>query len=144
MNPKTLSLTSSFTPIHHLPHKKPISKTHKLYPGRVKPICKSQPDIEISVSIPGSQGTGPAAPTRGDIFLEKQQQIQSLVVEKKTKKIKKKELVKSVKSVTSSGGGYCCYGCGAPLQVVEIDAPGYVDPDTYQLVLLDFVFFSFF
>lgn len=26
-----------------------------------------------------------------------------------------------------------CYGCGAPLQTAEEAAPGYVDPDTYQL-----------
>ncbi|GKC14179.1 hypothetical protein Tco_1010961 [Tanacetum coccineum] len=135
MNPKTLSLTSSFTPIHHL---KPISKKLHHNSGRVKPICTSQPDIEISV-----QGTGAAAPTRGDIFLEKQQQIQSLVVEKKKKIKKKKELVKPV--VTAGGVSYCCYGCGAPLQVVEIDAPGFVDPDTYQLVLLlKFVYFLVF
>nr|GEW55620.1 NO-associated protein 1, chloroplastic/mitochondrial [Tanacetum cinerariifolium] len=76
MNPKTLSLTSSFTPIHH---PKPISKKLHHTSVRVKPICTSQPDIHIS------QGTGPAAPTRGDIFFEKQQQIQSLVVEKKKK-----------------------------------------------------------
>lgn len=28
----------------------------------------------------------------------------------------------------------CCYGCGAPLQTVELDAPGYVDLETYELV----------
>ncbi|XP_020244474.1 putative nitric oxide synthase isoform X2 [Asparagus officinalis] len=27
----------------------------------------------------------------------------------------------------------CCYGCGAPLQTVELDAPGYVDLETYEL-----------
>lgn len=28
----------------------------------------------------------------------------------------------------------CCYGCGAPLQTEEMEAPGYVDPETYELV----------
>lgn len=26
-----------------------------------------------------------------------------------------------------------CYGCGAPLQTEEMEAPGYVDPETYEL-----------
>lgn len=39
----------------------------------------------------------------------------------------------------------CCYGCGALLQTEkEIDAPGYVDTETYELVKKNsFLFFSF-
>ncbi|WOG95155.1 hypothetical protein DCAR_0414458 [Daucus carota subsp. sativus] len=47
-----------------------------------------------------------------------------------TKKIKKKKRDKMSKG---SGVDYSCYGCGAPLQTVENDAPGYVDADMYQL-----------
>ncbi|KAE8720184.1 NO-associated protein 1 [Hibiscus syriacus] len=33
----------------------------------------------------------------------------------------------------------CFYGCGAPLQTSELDAPGYVDKDAYELVdIVDF------
>lgn len=46
-----------------------------------------------------------------------------------TKKKKKKEdKALKVSSLLPS-----CYGCGAPLQTSETDAPGYVDPDAYYL-----------
>ncbi|KAF5760072.1 putative nitric-oxide synthase (NADPH) [Helianthus annuus] len=138
MIPKTLSLTS-ISPFL-LPQFK-IPKSHN--PGRVTIICKSvnsqpqqQTQPELSVSGPESQGTGAAAPTRGDIFLERQQLLaasssssssSSLVIEKKKKK-KKEKTSGSLKVAT-----FCCYGCGAPLQVSEMDAPGYVDPETYEL-----------
>ena len=43
---------------------------------------------------------------------------------------KKKKFSGSWKASAESA----CYGCGAPLQTLEIDAPGYVDPETYGLV----------
>ncbi|KAI3705921.1 hypothetical protein L1987_76170 [Smallanthus sonchifolius] len=133
MTPKTLSLTS-FLP-HHFKIPKPYNS------GRAIIICKSvnsqpqqqnQPEFQpqLSVSASESQGSGPAAPTRGDIFLERQQLLKaasSLVIEKKKKK-KKEKTSGSLKAAT-----YCCYGCGAPLQISETDGPGYVDPETYEL-----------
>ncbi|KAK1431590.1 hypothetical protein QVD17_08050 [Tagetes erecta] len=132
MTPKTLSLTSFI-----LPHQFKIPKS--CYSGRAIIICKSinpqpqQQDLQLqpqlSVSSSESQGSGPAAPTRGDIFLERQQLLaaSSAVIEKKKKK--KKEKVNGSLKVST----FCCYGCGAPLQVLEMDAPGYVDPETYEL-----------
>nr|XP_043615104.1 NO-associated protein 1, chloroplastic/mitochondrial [Erigeron canadensis] len=139
MNPKTLSLIS-FTPLH-VPT---IFKTHKSFnPGRVIVICKSdnpqnQSNYETQLAIPESQGTGAAAPTRGDIFLERQQLLaaaaaaSNLVFEEKKKK-KKKEKINNSNNGSIAKGIVSCYGCGAPLQILEMDAPGYVDPDTYQL-----------
>ncbi|XP_076898603.1 NO-associated protein 1, chloroplastic/mitochondrial-like [Bidens hawaiensis] len=128
MTPKTLSSLTSFTPF--LPHQfkppKPIN------PNRTIIICKSinpQTQPELSVSPPDPHGSGPAAPTRGDIFLERQQILAANVIEKKNNKKKKKEKISGV----LKGVSFSCYGCGAPLQVVEMDAPGYVDPNTYEL-----------
>lgn len=47
----------------------------------------------------------------------------------KEKKTKKKKTEAKVSTSTA-----CCYGCGAPLQTIELDAPGYVDNETYELV----------
>lgn len=79
-----------------------------------------------------SEGTGAAAPTRGDRFLELQQAREAakiVVIKERKKQKKKKDKVLKVNSAVAS-----CYGCGAPLQTAESDAPGYVDPDTYELV----------
>lgn len=57
---------------------------------------------------------------------------------KKKKKKKRKEKVLKVKTAVAS-----CYGCGAPLQTSELDAPGYVDPDTYELVF-NYELFNYF
>ncbi|KAK9075202.1 hypothetical protein SSX86_003523 [Deinandra increscens subsp. villosa] len=136
MTPKTLSLTS-FSP--SLPHQFKIPKFFN-HPGRAIIICKPinsqtqqqnppdfQPQLSVSASEP--QGSGPAAPTRGDIFLERQKLLaaSSLVIEKKKKK-KEKKTSGSLKAAT-----FCCYGCGAPLQILETDGPGYVEPETYEL-----------
>ncbi|CAI9302314.1 unnamed protein product [Lactuca saligna] len=140
MIPKTLSLTSFSTSL--LPHH---FKTLKFCnSSRTIIICKpinsqSQQQnpppsqTQLSVSAPESQGTGAAAPTRGDIFLERQQYLaaSALVLEKKKKKKKKEKINGSLKPTSTST--YSCYGCGAPLQISELDAPGYVDPETYEL-----------
>ncbi|KAI7735897.1 hypothetical protein M8C21_007393 [Ambrosia artemisiifolia] len=118
MIPKTLSSLTSFShPFLHPQFKFP--KSHN--PGRVIIICNNksinpqpQQQTQPELSLPGSepQGTGAAAPTRGDIYLERQQLLrsQSLVIEKKKKK-KKEKASGSLKVAT-----FCCYGCGAPLQ----------------------------
>ncbi|OAY76285.1 putative nitric oxide synthase [Ananas comosus] len=84
-------------------------------------------------------GAGAAAPTRGEIFLEhhhsaaaaaivlKENKKQEGATEKTTRKKKKKKPQQLPSNVAS------CYGCGAPLQTRETDAPGFVDPETYEL-----------
>ncbi|GFQ08299.1 no-associated protein 1 chloroplastic/mitochondrial [Phtheirospermum japonicum] len=135
--PLTLSSFSSFTTPHPSlnPNPKPffpISHSHKP-PTLI--ICKStqtnSPDS--LVSIPEPDGRGPSAPTRGEIFLQRQQSAAAattvLAEIKKKKKIKDNKAVKASSAFTVPS----CYGCGAPLQTSETDAPGYVEPDTYSL-----------
>ncbi|XP_021751979.1 putative nitric oxide synthase [Chenopodium quinoa] len=89
--------------------------------------------VPISGSENGTEGAGAAAPTRGQLFLEHHhaQAASKLVLAANKKKRKKKEkLSGSFKGLNSVD---CCYGCGAPLQIQEVDAPGFVDPDTYEL-----------
>lgn len=50
---------------------------------------------------------------------------------KKSKKELKKEKPLKASIVVAS-----CYGCGAPLQTSDSEAPGYVDTETYELVLI--------
>lgn len=45
------------------------------------------------------------------------------------KKKKKKDKIFKVSNLAP-----CCYGCGAPLHTSEVDSPGYVDQETYDLV----------
>nr|ABR16951.1 unknown [Picea sitchensis] len=76
----------------------------------------------------GELDLGPSAKSRGQIFLEnaldKHDSAQSNTKEKRKKK-KKKVPEMSTEPV--------CYGCGAPLQSVEVDGPGYVTLETYEL-----------
>lgn len=130
MTPKTLSLTS-FSPFL-LPHQFQTPKFCNS--GRPIIICRAinsqQNQTPLSVSASESQGTGAAAPTRGDIFLERQLLAASALDIEKKKKKRKEKTSGSLKAATST---YSCYGCGAPLQISETDAPGYVDPETYEL-----------
>lgn len=155
MVPKPLALSSSFSalyPFSFSPHlinpstnlNFNILKQHPPKPTSVI-ICKSaeahslQETNPRSSQIPGDpdgglepDGSGAAAPTPGQIFLEHQQSMAaSAIVLSATRKKKKKGKVKVLKT---SSVLPCCYGCGATLQTSETDAPGYVDPDTYQLV----------
>jgi nitric-oxide synthase len=109
---------------------------HKFPQIHTKPcliLCEfSRPSkSRLSSSLP--EGTGAAAPSPGEKFLERQQSFEAtkriLKENNKTKKKEKKPL-KASSSVAS------CYGCGAPLQTSENDAPGFVDPETYELVSL--------
>ncbi|KAJ3672657.1 hypothetical protein LUZ60_007378 [Juncus effusus] len=86
------------------------------------------------------EGAGPAAPTRGDVFLERERSkfaAKALIKEYKKQDEylvrKKKRKEKKLLRAKIASAGACCYGCGAPLQILEQDAPGYVDPDTYEL-----------
>ena len=87
------------------------------------------------------EGTGAAAPTPGDRFLERHRSVEAAkLILKENKKKKKKEKPLKVSTAVA-----CCYGCGAPLQTSELDAPGYVDLETYALVLNFFkIFFKIF
>lgn len=97
-------------------------------------ICKSTHTdaADYPLSVSELDGAGAAAPTRGDVFLQiHQSSAASATVLAETKK-KKKSKDKAAKS--SSITAPSCYGCGAPLQTSESDAPGYVEPETYSLV----------
>lgn len=90
-----------------------------------------QSDAQLPAdSRPGPDGTGAAAPTPGDRFLEHHRSAEAvkLIVKESRKKKKREKVVKASATVA------CCYGCGAPLQTLEPDAPGYVDTETYALV----------
>ncbi|XP_065016149.1 putative nitric oxide synthase isoform X1 [Musa acuminata AAA Group] len=88
----------------------------------------SPPPPPTSVEL---DGTGAAAPTRGDLYLERQQSMSAAaLVLKKNKKEGKKKRRNDAKLPTNVA---CCYGCGAPLQTTEVDAPGYVNAETYEL-----------
>lgn len=80
-------------------------------------------------------GAGPAAPTRGDRFLGRQLATEAaarvLALEDADRRRRRKEKRRALARKPS--GLASCYGCGAPLQTAEEAAPGYVDPDTYQL-----------
>ncbi|XP_022928803.1 NO-associated protein 1, chloroplastic/mitochondrial [Cucurbita moschata] len=80
---------------------------------------------------PEFDGTGAAAPTRGDRFLEHHHSVEAVnFVLKENKKNRKKKKDKALKVSLAVAS---CYGCGAPLQTLESDAPGYVEPETYEL-----------
>ncbi|KAL8539577.1 hypothetical protein ACS0TY_001257 [Phlomoides rotata] len=90
-------------------------------------VCKST-ETDSPVSLPELDGAGPSAPTRGDIFLQRQQSAAFLTEIQKEKKKNNNKAVKVSSSTEPS-----CYGCGAPLQTSESDAPGYVESETYNL-----------
>ncbi|KAL5718376.1 nitric-oxide synthase (NADPH) [Ranunculus cassubicifolius] len=107
----------------------PFSLTHNPHNSLVQNLNKSTPiffcKLQISTPITETSGTGAAAPTRGDVFLSRQQSIEAASITKPKKKPKKKPKIST--DIT------CCYGCGAPLQIIQVDAPGYVHPPTYEL-----------
>ncbi|PQQ04346.1 putative nitric oxide synthase [Prunus yedoensis var. nudiflora] len=138
MAPKTLSsFLSPFTLPYHLTI--PNTKLLNLHSKSTLILCRfSQPQkthqkatVSETQSLdppPESDGIGAAAPTPGDRFLERHRSFEAAKVLLKEKKKKKKE-----KPVKVSTNVACCYGCGAPLQTSEPDAPGYSDPETYAL-----------
>lgn len=140
MAPKLLALSSlsSISPFrlpnYHIstpnstPSKLNIFRFHTPKPNLI--LCKSTESQTVSESEP--DGYGAAAPTRGDIYLQRQQAVaaSSTVLATTKKKKKKKDKIFKVSNLAP-----CCYGCGAPLHTSEVDAPGYVDQETYDLVL---------
>lgn len=147
MAPKTHFSLSSISPFSILPNfTSPNPNIIRLYPSKPFLItCKStksqtyqnQPSYETNFPGPEAEGSGAAAPTRGDVFLERQQALaaSAAVLATSKKKKKKDKLSGSMKVSTLIP---TCYGCGAPLQTLETDAPGYVDTDTYALVCIYF------
>lgn len=130
-------LTSVFLSPLSLPYS-PSNPTPKFSSFYTKPTpisCQTQARQQAAPTSdpyrPESDGLGAAAPTRGDLFLEHHQSVAaSEVVFNANKKKKKVKFSGSWKASAASA----CYGCGAPLQTLETDAPGYVDPETYELV----------
>ncbi|XP_061353427.1 NO-associated protein 1, chloroplastic/mitochondrial [Gastrolobium bilobum] len=92
-------------------------------------LCEVPRSQKSHFSAAESEGTGAAAPSPGEKFLERQQSIDAakLILKDKNKNENKKKPLKASKSVAS------CYGCGAPLHTSDVDAPGYVDLETYEL-----------
>ncbi|XP_052306076.1 NO-associated protein 1, chloroplastic/mitochondrial isoform X2 [Populus trichocarpa] len=134
MAPKSLS---AFLFPLSLPHNLTYStpKFLRIYTKPSPILCKSQQTptatAHSSVSIPDQDGTGAAAPSRGDQFLERQKSFEAAkLVMKEVKKSKRREKGKALKLNTAVAS---CYGCGAPLHTLDPDAPGFVDPDTYEL-----------
>jgi nitric-oxide synthase, plant len=86
---------------------------------------------------PTDDGVGPAAPTRGDRFIGRQLATEAaarvLAAQHAETRRRRKDKRQALATKQPSGLA-SCYGCGAPLQTEEDGAPGYVDPDTYQLV----------
>ncbi|XP_057544363.1 putative nitric oxide synthase [Amaranthus tricolor] len=144
MPSKSLSIFSSIPPVPHQlqnpfsnPHlhfktqfpKFSIIKCSSTTAPNSEPQLHGNPPTQIPFPEPETEGIGAAAPTRGQHFLEHHQaKVASTTVLAANKKRKKKE--KPFKVINSVA---CCYGCGAPLQTLEVDGPGYVDPDTYEL-----------
>ncbi|KAF3617174.1 putative nitric oxide synthase [Capsicum annuum] len=121
MAPKLLSLSSlSSICSFPIPNSSPTNyKFHTPKPTLI--LCKStEPD-----------GCGAAAPTRGDIYLQRQQSVaasSSVLATTKKKKKKKDKMMFQASNLAP-----CCYGCGAPLHTSQVDAPGFVDQETYDL-----------
>lgn len=109
---------------------------HKFLQHHTKPrfiLCEfSRPSkSRFPAAVP--EGTGAAAPSPGEKFLERQQSIEAAkLILKDNKKSRKKEN----KPLKASNAVASCYGCGAPLQTSDTDAPGFVDPEAYELVSL--------
>ncbi|KAL9258311.1 NO-associated protein 1, chloroplastic/mitochondrial-like protein [Drosera capensis] len=134
ITPKTLSLTP-----RSIPHKtlKPNPKPHKpIITCKITQTHQNPPSFKTQLHpkpSPDPNGSGPAAPTRGELFLEQQKKAKAAAskvvvgVGADGEKMRKRKVMKMVKSIIG------CYGCGAPLQTTESDAPGYVDVETYEL-----------
>ncbi|KAL6530275.1 hypothetical protein OROHE_014628 [Orobanche hederae] len=136
--PPTLSSVPQFpTPHPYLnPNPKPFYPNSHSHRPHTLIICKSRQSdtTDSSVSIPESDCIGPSIPTRGDIFLHRHQSaVASATVFAEIKEKKKKNKDCKLVKASSASTLPSCYGCGAPLQTSESDAPGYVECNTYNL-----------
>ncbi|XP_028192754.1 NO-associated protein 1, chloroplastic/mitochondrial-like isoform X1 [Glycine soja] len=113
----------------------PLSLPNTKFPQflTIKPsliLCEFPRSQKSRLLAADSEGTGAAAPSPGEKFLERQQSFEDakiILKENKKKRKKKDNAIKASRAVAS------CYGCGAPLHTSDADAPGYVDPETYEL-----------
>lgn len=139
MAPQSLLSTSFLSRSSFFPHLQKLPNPNLLPLRNPKPhkptliFCCGAADPQTQQQPSASDGTGAAAPTRGDLFLQRQQSMAAAKNKTKTTKVKKQKKIKLSSAVAS------CYGCGAPLQTTEVDAPGYVDSETYELVLFSSV-----
>jgi len=83
------------------------------------------------------EGTGAAAPSPGEKFLEHQKSFEATKLIPKQNNSKKKE-----KPLKTSIAVASCYGCGAPLQTSDNDAPGFVHSETYELVGISIIHYK--
>ncbi|KAK1273257.1 putative nitric oxide synthase [Acorus gramineus] len=116
-----LSFTSSFPSPSHLLPRKP--KNPKFPSSKTLTPTISCTAESSTTTTSSNGGSGAASPSRGELFLHRQ-------FSTPVKKPPKNRKPVSPKPSASVIG---CYGCGAPLQTTETDAPGYVDPETYEL-----------
>lgn len=132
--PYTLTIpTTKILTLHSKPTLILCTYSHRQNTHRKSSVSETQ----YPNSPPEPAGTGAAAPTPGDRFLERHRSVEAAKVLLKEKKKKKKEKPKVTTTVP------CCYGCGAPLQTSEPDAPGYSDPETYALVWIMWFYLKF-
>ncbi|RWW77023.1 hypothetical protein BHE74_00014854 [Ensete ventricosum] len=113
----------------------PIRLPSKPYPVSFR-AASASPSPPPPPTSAEPDGTGAAAPTRGDLYLERQQSMSATALVLKKNKVGKKNRRNDAKLPTNVA---CCYGCGAPLQTTETDAPGYVNAETYELVRFMFL-----
>lgn len=118
----------------------PLSFPNPKFPQRhTKPcliLCEFQRPPKSRLPAAESEGTGAAAPSPGEKFLERQQLFEASKLILKENNNSKKNNKKKEKPLKPSNTITSCYGCGAPLHTSDTDAPGYVDPETYELVPL--------
>ncbi|CAN0902520.1 NO-associated protein 1, chloroplastic/mitochondrial [Linum grandiflorum] len=132
--PSTVSLPHRLTCINRQfvqIHMKTVLTVCKIAQSEHKSLVSN---VEASIPVPDIDGTGAAAPGRGEQFLERQRAFEAakLVMKDAKKRRKKVHKSKPPKAVVNTAVA-SCYGCGAPLQTLEVDAPGYVEVETYEL-----------
>ncbi|KAL1362480.1 hypothetical protein HN51_010729 [Arachis hypogaea] len=116
------TLSTFLTP---LPLQNPKSRTLILFQFPKSRSLKARLSAE-------PDGTGAAAPSPGERFLEHHHVAEAakLIIKENKKNRNKKNKEKPLKASRNVAS---CYGCGAPLQTSDEEAPGYVNLETYEL-----------
>ncbi|KAJ4830374.1 nitric oxide associated protein 1, partial [Turnera subulata] len=140
MAPKTLSCSSMFVSpltLHHLSHLNTkllplLLSIHHHQHARARPstsllVCKS---TRTPAEAQGSLGEQFSEQHHKALEAEAAAAANMVVMKQKSPRKKAKRRPPPPKPFNLAA---CCYGCGAPLQTSENDAPGYVDPHTYEL-----------
>ncbi|KAM3317753.1 hypothetical protein ACQJBY_035454 [Aegilops geniculata] len=136
--PKSPSLPPAVPAKHHPSAATATVSLSVSFSTRARAASSSAPSPSPSPSPP-ADGVGPAAPTRGDVYLGRQLAAAAAAgaparapEEDAERRRRRKEKRKALAKKTPSGLA-CCYGCGAPLHTGEAGSPGHVDPATYDL-----------